>query len=57
MGGRRIGITGIGCLPPNGTGREANARALARGKSGIDRLCNCTGLGSRNSTLVVARGA
>ena len=38
MGLRRVAITGIGCLAPNGTGREAYARALARGESGIGRI-------------------
>jgi 3-oxoacyl-[acyl-carrier-protein] synthase II len=28
----------MGCLSPNGNGREAFARALARGESGIDRI-------------------
>jgi len=38
VGLRRVAITGIGCLAPNGTGREAYARALARGESGIGRI-------------------
>ena len=38
MGLRRVAITGVGCLAPNGTGREAYARALARGESGIGRI-------------------
>ena len=36
--GRRVAITGIGCLSPNGNGREAYARSLAAGRSGIDRI-------------------
>ncbi len=35
---RRVAITGLGCLSPNGNGREAFARALAEGKSGIGRI-------------------
>ncbi len=35
---RRVAITGIGCLSPNGNGREAFARALAAGTSGIGRI-------------------
>ena len=35
---RRVAITGIGCLAPNGNGREAFAGALARGESGIGRI-------------------
>jgi len=35
---RRVAITGIGCLAPNGSGREAYARALAAGVSGIGRI-------------------
>jgi len=31
-------VTGIGCLAPNGSGREAFARALAQGRSGIGRI-------------------
>ena len=31
-------MTGIGCLSPNGNGREAFARALARGESGVGRI-------------------
>jgi len=33
-----VAITGIGCLAPNGNGREAFARALAAGTSGIGRI-------------------
>ena len=35
---RRVAITGIGCLSPNGNGREAFARALREGKSGVGRI-------------------
>ncbi|HYX20649.1 MAG TPA: beta-ketoacyl-[acyl-carrier-protein] synthase family protein, partial [Thermoanaerobaculia bacterium] len=35
---RRVAITGLGCLAPNGSGREAFARALARGESGVGRI-------------------
>ena len=35
---RRVAITGIGCLAPNGNGREAYAAALARGRSGVGRI-------------------
>ena len=38
MTDRRVAITGIGCLAPNGNGREAFARALARGESGVGRI-------------------
>ncbi|PYQ34158.1 MAG: beta-ketoacyl synthase [Acidobacteria bacterium] len=38
MSERRVVITGIGCLSPNGNGREAFAAALKRGASGIDRI-------------------
>ena len=38
MSERRVVITGIGCLSPNGNGREAFASALKRGASGIDRI-------------------
>jgi 3-oxoacyl-[acyl-carrier-protein] synthase II len=34
----RVAITGIGCIAPNGTGREAFARALAKGASGVGRI-------------------
>ena len=35
---RRVAITGIGCLSPNGNGREAFARSLCAGRSGVDRI-------------------
>jgi len=35
---RRVAITGIGCLSPNGNGREAYARALRAGVSGVGRI-------------------
>ena len=35
---RRVVISGMGCLSPNGNGREAFASALKRGDSGIDRI-------------------
>src|SRR5215831_14401613 len=35
---RRVVVTGIGCLAPNGNGREAYASALASGQSGIGRI-------------------
>jgi 3-oxoacyl-[acyl-carrier-protein] synthase II len=35
---RRVAITGIGCLAPNGSGREAFARGLREGRSGIGRI-------------------
>ena len=38
MSDRRVVITGIGCLSPNGNGREAFALALKRGASGVDRI-------------------
>ncbi|HEY2798001.1 MAG TPA: beta-ketoacyl-[acyl-carrier-protein] synthase family protein [Thermoanaerobaculia bacterium] len=38
MSERRVAITGIGCLSPNGNGREAYARALASGVSGVGRI-------------------
>ena len=38
MGERRVAITGIGCLSPNGNGREAFARALRAGESGVARI-------------------
>ncbi|HEY3173088.1 MAG TPA: beta-ketoacyl-[acyl-carrier-protein] synthase family protein [Thermoanaerobaculia bacterium] len=38
MSERRVVITGVGCLSPNGNGKEAFASALKRGASGIDRI-------------------
>ena len=38
MSERRAVITGIGCLSPNGNGREEFGAALKRGTSGIDRI-------------------
>jgi 3-oxoacyl-[acyl-carrier-protein] synthase II len=38
MSARRVVVTGIGCLSPNGNGREAFARALKRGESGVGRI-------------------
>ena len=38
MSERRVAITGIGCLSPNGNGREAYARALLAGVSGVGRI-------------------
>ena len=35
---RRVAITGLGCLSPNGNGREAFARALRAGESGVARI-------------------
>jgi 3-oxoacyl-[acyl-carrier-protein] synthase II len=35
---RRVVITGMGCLAPNGNGREAFARALHEGLSGVGRI-------------------
>lgn len=35
---RRVAITGIGCISPNGNGREAYARALREGTSGVGRI-------------------
>jgi 3-oxoacyl-[acyl-carrier-protein] synthase II len=35
---RRAVVTGIGCLSPNGNGRELFARALREGASGIGRI-------------------
>jgi len=34
----RVVITGVGCLSPNGSGREAFASALRSGASGVDRI-------------------
>ena len=38
MSERRVAITGIGCLSPNGNGRETYARALRAGVSGVGRI-------------------
>ncbi|MEO8430353.1 MAG: beta-ketoacyl-[acyl-carrier-protein] synthase family protein [Acidobacteriota bacterium] len=35
---RRVAITGIGCLSPNGNGREEFARAIFEGRSGVGRI-------------------
>ena len=35
---RRVVVTGIGCLSPNGNGREAYGRALREGASGVGRI-------------------
>ncbi len=35
---RRVAVTGIGCLSPNGNGREEYARALEAGTSGVGRI-------------------
>ncbi len=38
MAFHRVAITGLGCLAPNGNGREAYARAIERGQSGVGRI-------------------
>ncbi|MGH9399489.1 MAG: beta-ketoacyl-[acyl-carrier-protein] synthase family protein [Thermoanaerobaculia bacterium] len=38
MNQRAVVITGMGCLSPNGNGREAFARALQLGASGVGRI-------------------
>jgi 3-oxoacyl-[acyl-carrier-protein] synthase II len=35
---RRVAITGLGCLSPNGSGRDAFAQGLAAGRSGVGRI-------------------
>ncbi|MEO8189327.1 MAG: beta-ketoacyl-[acyl-carrier-protein] synthase family protein [Acidobacteriota bacterium] len=35
---RRVAVTGIGCLSPNGNGREEYASALRQGRSGVGRI-------------------
>ncbi len=37
-GSGRAVVTGIGCLSPNGTGRESFARAVREGRSGVARI-------------------
>ena len=38
MSERRVAITGMGCLSPNGNGRDEYARALREGRSGVGRI-------------------
>ncbi len=38
MSVRRVVVTGIGCLSPNGNGREGFARGLREGRSGVGRI-------------------
>ena len=38
MRGRRVAITGLGCVTPIGIGREAFAEGLRAGRSGVDRI-------------------
>ena len=38
MSSRRVVITGIGCLSPNGNGREEFASAVRAGRSGVGRI-------------------
>ena len=38
MAERRVAITGIGCLSPNGNGREEFAKAVREGVSGVGRI-------------------
>ncbi len=38
MSARHVAITGIGCLSPNGNGREEYSRALREGRSGVGRI-------------------
>ena len=38
MSERRVAITGMGCLSPNGNGRDEYARALRAGRSGVGRI-------------------
>src|SRR5258706_13241294 len=35
---RRVVITGMGCVSPNGIGNEAFCRAILAGKSGVKRI-------------------
>ncbi|MGH9316798.1 MAG: beta-ketoacyl synthase N-terminal-like domain-containing protein, partial [Thermoanaerobaculia bacterium] len=38
MPARRAVVTGIGCLAPNGNGRDRFAEALREGESGVGRI-------------------